>query len=52
MPVARAGRLPPTGLRSLAALHLATAWSVPGHDVRLQAAAAAVGLLALSPGAP
>ncbi len=54
----RAGRLPPPGLRSLDAVHLATALAIPGlgafvgYDDRLQSAAAALGLLALSPGAP
>ena len=53
----RAGRLPPPGLRSLDAVHLATALAIPGldafvgYDGRLQSAAAALGLLALSPGA-
>ena len=53
----RAGRLPPPGLRSLGAIHLATALSIPGldafvgYDAHLQSAAAALGLLALSPGA-
>ena len=53
----RAGRLPSPGLRSLDAIHLATALSIPGldafvgYDARLQSAAAALGLLALSPGA-
>lgn len=52
----RAGRLPPTTLRSLDAVHLATALLLPGldafvgYDGRLQAAATAVGLRALSPG--
>ncbi len=54
----RAGRLPPSGLRSLDAIHLATALAIPGldafvgYDDRLQSAATAVGLLALSPGVP
>ena len=54
----RAARLPPSGLRSLDAVHLATALSIPGlgafvgYDGRLQSAATALGLLALSPGAP
>lgn len=55
--LSRAGRLPPTGLRSLDAVHLATALSIPGldafvgYDARLQSCAAAAGLLPLSPGA-
>ena len=53
----RASRLPPPGLRSLDAVHLATALAIPGldafvgYDERLQSAASALGLLALSPGA-
>ncbi len=53
----RAGRLPPPGLRSFEAVHLATALAIPGldafvgYDDRLQAAAAALGLRVLSPGA-
>jgi len=54
----RAGVLLPTSLRSLDAVHLATALMLPGleafvgYDTRLQAAAAAAGLTALSPGVP
>ena len=55
--LARAGGLAPSSLRSLDAVHLATALMLPGldafvgYDARLQAAASAAGLLALSPGA-
>lgn len=54
----RAGGLFPTSLRSLDAIHLATALMLPGltafvgYDARLQAAASAAGLTALSPGVP
>lgn len=53
-----AGRLRIVGLRSLDALHLATAISIRDHiegmvvyDLRLAEAAAAVGLVTISPGA-
>ena len=50
-----AGRLPPSPLRSLDAIHLATALSVPGlrdmvvYDRRLSAAAEAMGLRVWAP---
>ncbi len=51
----RAGRLPPPGLRSLDALHLATALLLPGtelvtYDDRMLQAAAAAGVAAAAPG--
>lgn len=53
-----AGRLPPESLRSLDALHLASAlsvWRVDGfltYDLRLAEAAAGHGLRVLTPGRP